>query len=277
MLAVSGAARCRVRDGDGRGSALVAERRWSSATGGRRPGTATPSAPQLVFLLAGVAVVDLLGFAGCSLIGGSRRSPGGGRRGSVRGSRHRPGTLGGPRPHVEHPGPATPGSAGHDGHPVGRGWHAGRVRHPREWRHRLPAAPVVAMLVTCSTAQAVITTFAPGWRCPARGSAVPGGPVRDRAGALLGRESRGRVLTAAAGPGSRYPSGRSSRRPDVALAAPLAPALLRSGRPSKLGSGWCRTTRWSPSPPRGPLYYGAASAAWNIAYDAGPGSVPPRW
>nr|WP_255426276.1 MFS transporter [Pseudonocardia sp. C8] len=255
------------------GSALVAELVEPSAHGraSARYGYAV-GLPQLVFLPAGVAVVDLLGFAGVFLIGGITPVAGAAVVAFVRGPRPA-GTLGGPRPHVEHPGPATPGSAGHDGRPAGAAGGTPAVRHPREWRHRLPAAPVVAMLA-CSTAQGGVITFAP-LAVPGARFAVPAALFATALGALLGRGVAGTRTDRSGRPGVLLPVGTLVAAAGMfgVLAAPLAPALLVAGA-AAVGAGFGlvqNDAMVALFAAAGPLHYGAASAAWNIAYDAGTG------
>lgn len=243
------------------GSALVAEL-VPPAEHGRaaaRYGVAI-GVPQLVLLPAGVTVVDVAGFTGVFVAAGvapllgllvlpALRVPGPMAAVGARGRAV-------PRPSAEDP----PGA------PAGSG--PGR---------RLAAAPLVAML-TCSMAQGGLVTFLP--------LAVPGSAVLvaaallvTAAGALVGRTVAGRLV-------DRHGMSGRLLRPGMALAAvgmgvevlalggPVGGGLLLVVGAAVVGVGFglvqndALTTMFAAS---GPAGYGSASAAWNIAYDAGTG------
>ncbi|MBP2371134.1 MFS transporter [Pseudonocardia parietis] len=238
------------------GSALVAELVEPSAHGraSARYGYAV-GIPQLAFLPAGVAIVDVLGFAGVFLVAGITPVLGALVVAFVRG----------PRP---------AGALGGAHRSSGAGTHGGGVPpHPREHRRRLPAAPVLAMLA-CSTAQGGVITFAP-LVAPGARFAVPAALFVTALGALLGRGVAGARADRSGRPGALLPVGTLLAAVGMlgVLCAPLAPAFLVAGA-AAVGAGFGlvqNDAMVALFAAAGPLHYGAASAAWNIAYDAGTG------
>ncbi|MFP5072368.1 MFS transporter [Pseudonocardia nantongensis] len=244
------------------GSALVAELVEPSAHGraSARYGYAV-GVPQLAFLPAGVAVVDVLGFEGVFLVAGITPVAGALVVAFLRGP-HRVRTAsrraGGTGP--------GPGSGPVEARAAGTG-------HPREHRRRLPAVPVLAML-TCSTAQGGVITFAP-LVAPGARFAVPAALFATALGALVGRGVAGARTDRSGRPGALLPVGTLVAAAGMlgVLAAPLAPVLLVLAA-AAVGFGFglvqndAMVTLFAAA---GPLHYGAASAAWNIAYDAGTG------
>ncbi|OLL75488.1 putative transport protein [Pseudonocardia sp. Ae168_Ps1] len=264
------------------GSALVAELVEPSAHGraSARYGYAV-GLPQLALLPAGVAVVDAIGFtgvfvaAGLAPVGGALviafvRGPavaGRARTGPGAGGDRRTGSGPGGAGHApEVPGP---GVAGY----TRRSPFAGATGHPRDGRRRLPAAPVLAMLV-CSTAQGGVITFAP-LAAPGSGLAVPAALFATALGALVGRGVAGARTDRSGRPGALLPIGTLVAAAGMTgvLAAPVGAAFLMVGA-AAVGAGFglvqndAMVTLFAAA---GPLHYGAASAAWNIAYDAGTG------
>ncbi|MER5674917.1 MFS transporter [Pseudonocardia alni] len=239
------------------GSALVAELVEPSAHGraSARYGYAV-GLPQLLFLPAGVAVVDVLGFAGVFLLAGITPVLGAVVVAFVRGPAR---TSRGRRVAVR----------ARDGAGTGPGPDA----HPRERRRRLPAAPVLAMLA-CSTAQGGVITFAP-LAAPGARLAVPAALFATALGALLGRGVAGTLTDRSGRPGALLPVGTLCAAVGLCgvLAAPLAPAALVAGA-AVVGAGFGlvqNDAMVALFAAAGPLHYGAASAAWNVAYDAGTG------
>lgn len=242
------------------GSALVAELVEPSAHGraSARYGYAV-GLPQLAFLPAGVAVVDVLGFAGVFVLGGALPVAGALVMAFVRGPR-RAGAL-------------DPGRGSSGAEPAG---HAGRhdvSAHPREHRRHLPAAPVLAMLA-CSTAQGGVITFAP-LAVPGARLAVAAALFATALGALIGRGIAGSRTDRSGRPGALLPVGTLLAAVGMVgvLLAPLAPVLLVAGA-ATVGAGFGlvqNDAMVALFAAAGPLHYGAASAAWNIAYDAGTG------
>ncbi|MHA6780133.1 MFS transporter [Pseudonocardia saturnea] len=234
------------------GSALVAEL-VPPAEHGRaaaRYGVAI-GVPQLLLLPAGVAVVDVAGFTGVFVAAGV--AP----------------LLGlAALPALRVPGP-TVAVGGRDraarppaGDPVGSAW------------RRSAAVPLVAML-TCSMAQGGLVTFLP-LAVPGTAVLVAAALLVTAAGALVGRTVAGRLV-------DRHGMGGRLLRPGMALAAVgMGVEVLALGAPGPLlvvgaaavGVGFglvqndALTAMFAAS---GPAGYGSASAAWNIAYDAGTG------
>ncbi|BBF99546.1 MULTISPECIES: MFS transporter [Pseudonocardia] len=235
------------------GSALVAELVEPSAHGraSARYGYAI-GVPQLALLPAGVAVVDLTGFTGVFLAAGIAPVAGALVVAFVRGPRR--GRLTDPAP-ARHTAARDPGG------------------HPRAPRHRLPAAPVLAMLA-CSTAQGGVITFAP-LAVPGASAVVPVALFATAFGALLGRGFAGARTDRSGRPGALLPVGTLIAGTGMlgVLAAPLAPALLVAGAIAVgIGFGIVQNDSLvALFTAAGPLHYGQASAAWNIAYDAGTG------
>ncbi|MDN5929731.1 MAG: MFS transporter [Pseudonocardia sp.] len=230
------------------GSALVAEL-VPPAEHGRaaaRYGVAI-GVPQLVLLPAGVAVVDLAGFTGVFVAAGVAPLLGLLALPALR--------VPGPMAAVGGPGRATPRPQAGD--PVGSAWR-----------------PLVAML-TCSMAQGGLVTFLP-LAVPGTAALVAAALLVTAAGALAGRTAAGRLV-------DRHGMGGRLLRPGMALAAVgMGVEVLALGAPGPLlvlgaaavGVGFglvqndALTAMFAAS---GPAGYGSASAAWNIAYDAGTG------
>lgn len=230
------------------GSALVAELVEPSAhgRGSARYGYAV-GLPQLALLPAGVAVVDLLGFTGVFLAAGIAPIAGGLVVAFVRG----------PAGRARAAGPA--GTSG--------------PAHPRGHARRLPAAPVLTML-GCSTAQGGVITFAP-LAVPGPGFAVPAALFATALGALVGRGFAGSRTDRCGRPGALLPAGTLLAAAGLlgVVAAPLTPVLLVAGAAAVgVGFGLVQNDAMvALFAAAGPLHYAGASAAWNIAYDAGTG------
>lgn len=229
------------------GSALVAELAAPAEHGraAARYGIAV-GVPQLVLLPAGVAVVDVAGFTGVFVAAGAAPLLG---------------LLALPALRVPRP---TPVAA--DG-------------EPGPARPRPAAAPLVAML-SCSVAQGGLVTFLP-LAVPGAAGLVAAALLATAAGALLGRTAAGRLV-------DRHGLGGRLLLPGVLLAAAgMAVEVLALGAPAGGGAGPlvvvgsavvgvgfglvqndALTTLFAAG---GPAGYGSASAAWNIAYDAGTG------
>lgn len=232
------------------GSALVAELVVPAEHGraGARYGLAV-GVPQLALLPGGVAVVDAVGFTGVFVAAGIAPLLG---------------ALTVPLLRVPRPGSAPEGvplpPAGGPGEPLG-----GRPA---------AVAPLAAML-TCSVAQGGLITFLP-LTAPGSALLVAGALFVTAAGALVGRSVAGRLV-------DRYGMGGRLLLPGVLLAAAGmgteivglggGPLVVVGAAIVGVGFGLVQndalTTLFAAS---GPKRYGAASAAWNIAYDAGTGS-----
>lgn len=229
------------------GSALVAEL-VAPAEHGRataRYGVAI-GIPQLVLLPAGVAVADAVGFTGVFVAGGVA---------PLLGLVALP-WLRAPRP-VPVGGPDRP------------------TRRTRTANSRgMVVGPLVAMLA-CSVAQGGLVTFLP-LAVPDAAVLVSAALLVTAAGALIGRSVAGRLV-------DRHGMGGRLLRPGMALAAlGMGVEVLALGGPGPLvvvgaavvGLGFglvqndALTAMFAAS---GPAGYGSASAAWNIAYDAGTG------
>lgn len=228
------------------GSALVAELAAPAEHGraAARYGVAV-GVPQLVLLPAGVAVVDVAGFTGVFVAAGAAPLLG---------------LLALPALRVPRPTPAAGGEPGPD-------------------RPRPGSAPLVAML-SCSVAQGGLVTFLP-LAVPGAAGLVAAALLATAAGALLGRTAAGRLV-------DRHGLGGRLLLPGVLLAAAgMAVEVLALGAPAGgaagplvvvgsavVGVGFglvqndALTTLYAAG---GPAGYGSASAAWNIAYDAGTG------
>ncbi|QJY50376.1 MFS transporter [Pseudonocardia broussonetiae] len=225
------------------GSALVAELAAPSEHGraAARYGVAV-GVPQLVLLPAGVAVVDVAGFTGVFVAAGAAPLLG---------------LLALPALRVPRP---TPVAA--DG-------------EPGPARPRPASAPLVAML-SCSVAQGGLVTFLP-LAVPGAAGLVAAALFATAAGALLGRTTAGRLV-------DRHGLGGRLLLPGVllaaagmavevlALGAPAGPLVVVGSAVVGVGFGLVQndalTTLFAAG---GPAGYGSASAAWNIAYDAGTG------
>lgn len=235
------------------GSALVAELvpRAEHGRAAARYGVAI-GVPQLVLLPAGVAVVDVAGFTGVFVAAGVAPLLG---------------LLALPALRVPGPLAAVGGrdrvtARPPDDEPDGT-----------EWR-RSAAGPLVAML-TCSMAQGGLVTFLP-LAVPGTAALVAAALLATATGALAGRTLAGRLV-------DRQGMGGRLLRPGMGLAAVgMGAEVLALGAPGPLlvvgaaavGVGFglvqndALTTMFAAS---GPAGYGTASAAWNIAYDAGTG------
>ena len=232
------------------GSALVAEL-VAPAEHGRaaaRYGIAI-GLPQLVLLPAGVATVQAVGFTGVFVAAGV--APLLGALAVV--------ALRLPTPGAPHTVAADPDTAGSGTGPGG----------PRS----AAVAPLAAML-TCSVAQGGLITFLP--------LAVPGGLwvaaalLVTAAGSLAGRSLAGRLV-------DRHGMSGRLLLPGVLLAAlgmgteiaglTVGPLVVLGAAVVGIGFGLVQndalTALFAAS---GPRRYGQASAAWNIAYDAGTGA-----
>jgi MFS family permease len=234
------------------GSALVAEL-VPSAEHGRatsRYGYAI-GIPQLILLPLGVATVELLGFAGVFLAAGIAPLLGAAATPFLRTSRPLPAEPRGQDP-------AELGSA------VARTWRAG-------------TGPMVAML-SCSLAQGGLLTFLP-LAAPAATPAAPlalfavalGGILgRGLAGGLVDRRGPGRLLL----PGTLLTAVGMAVEVLALLPVGSATWVLVVGA-FAVGSGFGLVQNDSLVAlfaVAGPARYGAASAAWNIGFDAGTGA-----
>lgn len=232
------------------GSALVAEL-VAPAERGRaaaRYGIAV-GLPQLVLLPSGVAVVGLTGFTGVFVAAGVAPLLGLLALPALR-VPERPAPPEGPTPAAgSTPGPVRPGA--------------------------LAVAPLVAML-TCSIAQGGLITFLP-LAVPDAALLVAGALFATATGTLLGRSAAGRLV-------DRHGLGGRLLVPGVlvaALGAGLEVVALGGAAPlvvvgaALVGTGFglvqndALTALFAAG---GPERYGSASAAWNIAYDAGTGA-----
>ncbi len=205
--------------------------------------------PQLVFLPGGVAVADVLGFTGVFAVAGAGpvlaarvvlflRGQGTGRA---------PARVPGVRP----PGP-----------------HAGAGRRRAR---TVPAAPVLAMLA-CSTAQGGIITFAP-LLDPAAAVAVPLALFVTALGSLVGRGVAGQITDRLGRAGALLPFGTTSAAAGTLMVLLPGSALLVGGA-ALVGVGFGlvqNDAMVALFAAAGPRRYGTASAAWNVAYDAGTG------
>ncbi|MEQ3554533.1 MFS transporter [Pseudonocardia nematodicida] len=250
------------------GSALVAELVEPSAHGraSARYGYAV-GLPQLVFLPAGVAVVEVLGFTGVFLLAGATPVAGALVVAFVRGPRpeRRRGRVPGPR--------GADREAGADPSPSGRVPADAGGPGARSRGRRWPAAPILAML-GCSTAQGGVITFAP-LAVPGATVAVPAALFATALGAVLGRGWAGARTDRSSRPGALLPAGTLLAAAGLlgVLAAPLTPVLLVLGA-AAVGAGFGVVQNDAVVAlfaAAGPQHYGGASAAWNIAFDAGTG------
>lgn len=225
------------------GSALVAEL-VPPAQHGRAAGRygLAVGLPQLVLLAAGVAVVERFGFTAVFVAAGV---------GPVLGALLVP-AIRMPRA------PARPVDTP-------------RARPPA--RSALP--PVVAML-TCSTAQGGLITFLP-LAVPGAGLLVPGALLATAAGALLGRLLAGELVDRRGWGGRLLVPGMLLTAAGmvaevVALATGTGAAVVLGAAAVGVGFGLVQndalTVLFAAFGSGG---YGAASAAWNIAFDAGTG------
>lgn len=207
--------------------------------------------PQLVFLPGGVVVVDALGFGGVFVVAGVAPVLSAAVVAFLRG----PGTGRAPAR-----GPRRPEAAGP---PAGPGGGERAVR----------AAPVLAMLA-CSTAQGGVITFVP-LLAPGAAVAVPLALFLTALGALVGRGVAGEVNDRWARSGALLPVGTVLAAAGMLLVvlAGGGGALLVVGA-SVVGAGFGlvqNDAMVALFAAAGPQRYGTASAAWNVAYDAGTG------
>ncbi|RZT83791.1 putative MFS family arabinose efflux permease [Pseudonocardia sediminis] len=197
--------------------------------------------PQLVFLPAGVAVADVLGFAGVFVAAGV--------------------------------GPVSAAVVVLFVRGPGTGRAPARVARPSVPGRTLSAAPVLAMLA-CSTAQGGIITFGP-LLAPGATVAVPLALFLTALGALAGRGVAGEITDRRGRAGALLPVGT------VLAAAGMALVVLSGGGSVLLvagatvvGTGFGlvqNDAMVALFAAAGPQRYGTASAAWNVAYDAGTG------
>jgi len=225
------------------GSALVAELvpRGQHGRAAGRYGLAV-GLPQLVLLAAGVAVVERFGFTVVFVAGGV---------GPVLGALLVPA--------IRMPQALTAAAVGSSPRPPAR----------------MALPPVLAML-TCSIAQGGLITFLP-LAVPGAGLLVPGALLATAAGALLGRLAAGELV-------DRRGWGGRLLAPGMLLAAiGLVAEVIALGAgggalvvlgAAAVGVGFGAVQNDSLTvlfAAFGASGYGAASAVWNIAYDAGTG------
>jgi predicted MFS family arabinose efflux permease len=228
------------------GSALVAElvppHQHGRAAG--RYGLAV-GLPQLVLLAAGLAVVDRLGFAAVFVAGGVGPVLGALLVPAIRASRATTSAAPAPLPR--------PGVLA-----------------------RSAAAPMLAML-TCSVAQGGLITFLP-LAVPGAGLLVAGAMLATSAGSLLGRLVAGELVDRRGWGGRLLAPGMLLTAAGlvaevVALGTGTGGVLVVVGA-GMVGFGFGVVQNDSLTAlfaAFGSGGYGAASAAWNIAYDAGTG------
>ncbi|HYH29351.1 MAG TPA: MFS transporter [Pseudonocardia sp.] len=225
------------------GSALVAELvpRAQHGRAAGRYGLAV-GLPQLVLLATGVALVDRIGFTAVFVAAGV---------GPVLGALLVP-AIRMPRGGSEAAGATVTGT------PV-----------------RAAPAPLVAML-TCSIAQGGLITFLP-LAAPDAGLAVAGALFATSAGALLGRLLAGELVDRRGWGGRLLTPGMLLTAAGlvvviVALGAGGAALIVLGAAAVGVGFGIVQNDALTVLfAAFGSARYGAASAAWNIAYDAGTG------
>jgi MFS family permease len=224
------------------GSALVAELvpREQHGRAAGRYGLAV-GLPQLVLLAAGVAVVERFGFTAVFVVAGVAPVLGALLVPAIRVSRATATVATAPRPR-----PA-----------------------------RSALAPVLAML-TCSIGQGGLITFLP-LAVPDSGLLVPGALLATAAGALLGRLVAGELVDRLRWSGRLLVPGMllaaAGLGAEVAALGTGAGALVVIGA-AAVGFGFGMVQNDSLTvlfAAFGSSGYGAASAIWNIAYDAGTG------
>jgi predicted MFS family arabinose efflux permease len=221
------------------GSALVAELvpREQHGRAAGRYGLAV-GVPQLVLLAVGVAAVERFGFTAVFVVAGVAPVLGALLVPAIRLSRQAAATGAGPRPR-----PAT----------------------------RAALAPALAML-TCSIAQGGLITFLP-LAVPNAGLLVPGALLATAAGALLGRLVAGELVDRRGWGGRLLVPGMLLTAAGMAAEVAGAGALVVIGA-AAVGFGFGMVQNDSLIvlfAAFGSSGYGAASALWNIAYDAGTG------
>lgn len=226
------------------GSALVAELvpRAQHGRAAGRYGLAV-GLPQLALLAAGVAVVERFGFtavfvaAGVAPVLGALLVP------AIRTTRTPPATTGEP------------------------------ARRPPV---RVVVVPVLAM-VTCSIAQGGLITFLP-LAAPGGGLLVPGALLATAAGALLGRMLAGELVDRLAWGGRLLAPGMLLTAAGmvaeaVAIHAGAGAVVVIGAAAVGLGFGVVQNDSLTVLfAVFGSVGYGAASAIWNIAFDAGTGA-----
>jgi predicted MFS family arabinose efflux permease len=221
------------------GSALVAELvpREQHGRAAGRYGLAV-GVPQLLLLAIGVAAVERFGFTAVFVVAGVAPVLGALLVPAIRMARPVVVTGGAPRPR-----PAT--------------WSA--------------IAPVLAML-TCSIAQGGLITFLP-LAVPDAGLLVPGALLATAAGALLGRLVAGELVDRRGWGGRLFVPGMLLTAAGMAAEIAGTGALVVMGA-AAVGFGFGLVQNDSLTvlfAAFGSSGYGAASAVWNIAYDAGTG------
>ncbi|GAA5126337.1 MFS transporter [Pseudonocardia adelaidensis] len=225
------------------GSALVAELvpREQHGRAAGRYGLAV-GVPQLVLLAAGVAVVDRFGFTAVFVVAGA---------GPVLGALLVPG--------IRMSGATVPTTAGPPPRPPVRS----------------ALTPVLAML-TCSISQGGLITFLP-LAVPDAGLLVPGALLGTAAGSLLGRLVAGELVDRRGWGGRLLVPGMlltaAGLMAEVVSLGAGAGALVVIGAVA-VGFGFGMVQNDSLTvlfAAFGSGGYGAASAVWNIAYDAGTG------
>jgi predicted MFS family arabinose efflux permease len=221
------------------GSALVAELvpREQHGRAAGRYGLAV-GLPQLVLLAAGVAVVERFGFTAVFVVAGVAPVLGALLVPAIRVSRVSAAVVAAPRPR-----PAV----------------------------RSALAPVLAML-TCSIAQGGLITFLP-LAVPNAGLLVPGALLATAAGALLGRLVAGELVDRRRWGGRLLVPGMLLTAAGMGAEVAGGGALVVIGA-GAVGFGFGMVQNDSLTvlfTSFGSSGYGAASAIWNIAYDAGTG------
>ena len=221
------------------GSALVAELvpREQHGRAAGRYGLAV-GLPQLVLLAAGVAIVDRFGFTAVFVVAGVGPVLGALLVPAIRVSSRPVTAAARPRPR-----PAT----------------------------RTALVPVLAMS-TCSIAQGGLITFLP-LAVPDAGLLVPGALLATAAGALLGRLVAGELVDRRGWGGRLLVPGMLLAAAGMGAEVAGAGALVVIGA-AAVGFGFGMVQNDSLTvlfTAFGSSGYGAASAIWNIAYDAGTG------
>ncbi len=222
------------------GSALVAElvepaeRGRATARFGYAIGV-----PQVVLLPAGVGVAEAVGFDAVFWAAGA--APGAGRR------RH-----GADAAAARDPGART-------------------ARHAERGPRLRPGPPFVAML-GCATAQGAVITFAP-LLAPGPTVAVPVALLLTALASLVGRGVAGEIADRGIRPGLLLPAGVGATAVGLLLVAVGGtPGLVAGAVLAGAGFGIVQNAALvALFAAAGPGHYGAASAQWNIAYDAGTG------
>jgi len=221
------------------GSALVAELvpREQHGRAAGRYGLAV-GVPQLVLLAVGVAAVERFGFTAVFVVAGAA---------PVLGALLVPG--------IRMPGPSSAAPAG---------------PRPR-WGTRSALVPALAM-ITCSVAQGGLITFLP-LAVPGAGLLVPAALLATAAGALLGRLVAGELVDRLGWGGRLLVPGMLLTAAGMGAEVVGGGALVVVGA-AAVGFGFGMVQNDSLTllfAAFGSSGYGAASALWNIAYDAGTG------